>query len=197
MHKTLKMRLSAVCGIFAPLVAFACIAVAIPSDPTFSWTNNALSDLGVIYGVTGFIFNFGLVSCGFLTFIFAVFGLFNFFKSAVGKAGSILFGGSAIALIAIGIFNENYSPTHYIVSVAFFVLAPISLLTLTAAAFMAHKTKLAAATVALAVTAALTWILQLTFNYVPNVAIPETVSGLAVSIWIVMFGCVMLEGKAS
>jgi hypothetical membrane protein len=197
MHKTLIIRLSAVCGIFAPLVAFGCIGVAILSNQTFSWENNALSDLGVVYGFNGLIFNFGLFASGFLTLIFARFGLFNHFKSSVGKAGSILFGCVAIALIAIGIFNENYSPTHYIFSVAFFVLAPISLLTITVATLMAHQKKLAAVTGAIVVIAALTWILQLTLNYVPNVAVPEAISGLAISIWTVVFGCVMLEEKAS
>jgi hypothetical membrane protein len=193
MTQNQKIRLGASCGIVAPILAFTCIAVAIASYIPFNWANNALSDLGVISGLTGAVFNFGLIACGLLTFIFAVFGLFNYFKSLVGKAGSILFAATAIALIAIGIFNENFSPTHYFASVAFFALGPISLVTITYAAHLMHKTRLVAFTVVPAIVAAVPWILQFTIHYVHNVAIPEAVSGLAVAVWAIVFGYYMLK----
>ena len=40
-------------------------------------------------------------------------------------------------------------------------------------------------TVSTGIVAALPWILQFAFSYVPNVAIPETISGVAVSMWII------------
>ena len=189
-------RIGAACGIVSPIVAFICILIAIASYPAFSWTNNALSDLGVVSGVTASLFNFGLLASGILAFNFAIFGLFNYFgKSWVGKIGSTVFAAATIALIAISVFNENFSPTHYLVSVAFFTLAPIALFILTFGFWLNHKRGIATFTVAVGVAAALPWILLFTFNYVPNVAIPEFLSGLAVSVWAVFLGKMMLSPK--
>jgi hypothetical membrane protein len=171
-------RIGAASGIIAPIIAFVCILTAITSYPTFSWTNNALSDLGVVSDLTALLFNFGL-----------------FRKSWVGKIGSIVFGAATIALIAISVFNENFSPTHYLVSVAFFTLAPIALFILTFGFWLSHQRGMAAFTVAIGVAAALPWILLFIFNYVPNVAIPEFLSALVVSIWAMFLGKKMLSPK--
>jgi hypothetical membrane protein len=197
MRQNRKIRLGAICGIFAPTVALISITVAIVFYPAFNWENNALSDLGVVSGITGPVFNFGLFAAGLLAFIFAVFGLFNFFKSWVGKAGSILFAVTAISLMAIGVFNENFSPTHYIVSVAFFASAPLSLFVITGAFGLSRQLKLAVFTVFVGVAAAIPWILEFTVHYVPNVAIPEIVSGLAVSVWVIILCKKMLSIKDS
>jgi hypothetical membrane protein len=189
-------RIGAASGIVAPIVAFVCILIAIVSYSTFSWTNNALSDLGVVSGVTSSLFNFGLLASGVLAFNFAIFGLFTYFgKRWVGKIGSIIFAAATLALIAISVFNENFSPTHYLVSVAFFTLAPIALFILTFGFWLNHKRGIAAFTVAVGVAAALPWILLFTFNYVPNVAIPEFLSALALSVWAVFLGKKMLSSK--
>jgi hypothetical membrane protein len=189
-----KQRLGAAAGIAAPILAFTCILVAIASYPQFSWTNNALSDLGIIPGVTGPLFNFGLYTSGLLAFNFAIFGLYTYFgKSWVGKIGSAVFAAATLALIAIGVFNESFSGTHYFVSVAFFVLAPISLFIITCSFLLMHQRRMAVFTVLVGVAAALPWLLLFAFTYVPNVAIPEFLSGLAVSAWAIVVGKKMLK----
>jgi len=181
-------------GLVAPIFGFICILSAIASYPSFSWTDNALSDLGVVSGITGPLFNFGLVASGFLALNFATFGLLTYFgKSWVGRIGSAVFAASTVALIAIGVFNESFSPTHYVVSVAFFMLAPISLFILTCAFWLSHQRGMAVFTVSVAFVAALPWLLLFAFNYVPNVAIPESVSGIAVSAWAVVLSKKMLK----
>jgi len=190
-------RVGAAAGIAAPIVAFVCILSAIASYPAFSWTNNALSDLGVVEGITSLMFNSGLVTAGVLAFIFAALGLFKFAESQLGKVGSAVFAAACLALVCIGIFNEHFSPTHYLVSVAFFVLAPVALFTLTCAFYRNHKPKIAALTVAVGVIAALPWILEFTINYVPKVAIPETISGLAVAAWAIIISLQMLKKTQS
>jgi hypothetical membrane protein len=189
-------RIGASSGIVAPIIAFVCILTAIASYPAFSWTNNALSDLGVVPGITASLFNFGLLASGILAFNFAIFGLFAYFgKSWVGKIGSVVFAASTLALIAISVFNENFSPTHYLVSVAFFTLAPIALFILTFGFLLCHQRGMAIFTVLVGIAAALPWLLLFAFNYVPNVAIPEFLSGLAVSAWVVVLGKKMLSLK--
>ena len=73
------LKISGVCGILTPLVAFTFISLAIASSPQFSWTDNALSDLGVVEGVTAVLFNSGLIIGGILAIIFAS-GLFIFLR---------------------------------------------------------------------------------------------------------------------
>lgn len=179
-------RIGGAAGAAAPIVAFICIATAILSYPTFSWTNNALSDLGVISGTTGFLFNSGLVAAGALGLCFAVLGLFGYFEGALGKAGAAVFAAGTVALIAIGVFNENYSPTHFLVSVAFFVLMPTAMFILTCAFAVAHQTKMAVFTVLVGLVAAFPWVLQLTLHYVPKVAIPEAISGTLIMVWMIV-----------
>jgi hypothetical membrane protein len=193
---SIKQRAGAIAGMMAPVLAFACILTAIASDPGFSWTKNALSDLGIVPGITGPLFNFGLYASGLLALSFALFGLLTYMrKSVVGKVGFVFFAAATLALIAIGVFNESFSGTHYDVSVAFFVLIPMSLFILTCSFLLDHKGRLAVFTVLIGIIAALPWLLFFAFHYVPNVAIPETVSGLAVSTWTMTLCVIMLKGR--
>ncbi len=194
---TLIQKVGAVAGFAAPAIAFTCIILAIASYPQFSWTNNALSDLGVVQGLTSVLFNFGLGTAGILAFIFAVLGLTKYAgERRLGRLGAAVFAVATVALICIAVFNENYAPTHYIVSVGFFVFAPIAFFILTCAFHLNNQRSLAAFTVAVGVVAALPWILQFTIYYVPNVAIPETISGLAVTVWVVTLAAKMLKKSA-
>jgi hypothetical membrane protein len=186
-------KIGAAAGLATPVVAFICILSAIASYPVFSWTNNALSDLGVVGGITSLLFNSGLVVGGVLAVIFAALGLFNYADNKSGKVGSAFFSAACLALVLIGIFTEHYRPTHYLVSVAFFALAPIGLFILTYSFYRKGQTGTASLTVASGVIAALPWILQFTIKYVPNVAIPEIISALSVSSWTIIISVNILK----
>jgi hypothetical membrane protein len=189
-----KQKLGAVAGILAPILAFTCILGAVASYPKFSLIDNALSDLGVIPGVTGPLFNFGLCASGFLGFMFAVFGLFTYLgKSRVGKFGALVYAAAAVALIAVGVFNESFSGTHYAVSVAFFVLMPISMFIMTCAFLLVHQGRMAIFTVLVGFAVALPWVVLFVFRYVPNVAVPEFASGLSVSAWSITLCYIMIK----
>lgn len=193
-RKNRMLCLGAVSGMVTPVLAFTCILLAIASYPAFSWINNALSDLGVVRGVTGPLFNFGLYSSGFFALSFAVFGLYNYLGEIwVGKVGVAAFAATGLALVGIGFFPENIIPNHYLFSVAFFILLPISLLVITATFALSHQTKMALFTFAIPVVAALPWILYFSVHYFTGVAIPEAVSGLAGGVWVVVFGYKILR----
>ena len=188
------LRIGAVSGIVAPLLAFACILIAIYSYPPFSWTENALSDLGIVPGITGPLFNFGLYASGLFIVSFAVFGLFTYFRSSwVGKIGSASLAATGLSLMGIGFFPENVIPAHYFFSVAFFVLLPISLLIIAGAFAFKHEMRMAFFTLLIAVVAALPWVLYYYVHYVSGVAIPEAASALDGSVWIVLLSCKMLR----
>jgi len=179
------------------VLAFTCILIAIASYPAFSWANNALRDLGIISGVTGPLFNFGLYSSGLFAFSFAVFGLFTYLGGNwVGKIGAVTFAATAVALMGIGFFPENVAPYHYLFSVAFFVLLPISLLVITGAFALERQTKMALFTLLIAIAAALPWILLFAFHYVSGVAIPEFASAVAGSVWAVVLSYKMFKAAS-
>ncbi|MDT8782251.1 MAG: DUF998 domain-containing protein [Candidatus Bathyarchaeota archaeon] len=180
-------RIGLASGLASPIVAFTCILSAIASYPEFSWTHNALSDLGILEGITAPLFNIGLCISGFLGFLFSVFALYPFLKQHLtGKLGSAVFAAVTLTLISIGIFNEHYVPIHFLVSVIFFTLVPISLFILTSAFYLSRQRSMAVFTIAVGIAAALPWIFQYTFNYFTRVAIPETLSAIAVSVWVII-----------
>ncbi len=52
---------------------------------------------------------------------------------------------------------------------------------------------MSAFTIAVGLVAAIPWILQLTINYVPRVAIPEAISALVIAVWVIVFAAKMLK----
>lgn len=187
------LKISGIAGIITPVVAFVCIFLAIASYPQFSWVENALSDLGVKPGLTAPLFNYGLIVSGFLALVFAT-GLFKFLRQRIlGKIGVFIFILGTLALIAIGIFPENISPTHYYVSVAFFVFLPVSMLVLVAAFLLVRKVKMALFTLLVAIVAVAPWILYFSIRFVPGVAIPEAISALSASTWAIVLGHRMVK----
>lgn len=187
------LKISGVCGTIAPIVAFTFILLAITSYPQFSWTGNALSDLGVVKGVTAVLFNSGLIISGTLAIIFAS-GLFIFLRNRVlGRIGAFIFTLAALTLVAIGIFTENFGRIHYYVSVAFFIFAPISMLIICATFFVMEKVKMGVFTFLTVIIVAFVWVLQFAMQYIPNVAIPETISALSASTLSIVLGFQMLK----
>jgi hypothetical membrane protein len=185
--------MSGICGVFAPVLAFASIFLAIASYSQFSWLDNALSDLGVVPGPAAVLFNSGLIISGVLCFVFAT-GLFVFLSErAVGKVGALVLGAAALALVAIGVFPESVRPVHYLVSVMFFVLLPISLLIITGAFWRMSQMLMTLFTLLVAIAAISPWILLFSVRYVAGVAVPEFVSALAGAVWAVILGYMMIR----
>ncbi len=187
------VKMAGILGLATPVFVFACIFGAVASWRSFSWTGNALSDLGVQWGYTATLFNSGLVIGG-LLFMVAATGLWGLLgKRWIGKLGDALLFVACAALVCIGIFNETFSPTHYIVSVILFVFMPLSFLVFVGEFWLEGKRKLSMFTLALGLVAAAVWVLQFAVHYVDNVAIPETISGLAGSVWVIVMGYLMVQ----
>jgi len=182
------LRIAGLCGVATPVVAFLCIFLAISLSPWFSWSANALSDLGV--GEAASVFNSGLMAGGILTMVFAA-GLSMAFRGrALGRVGAVLLFFDAIALFGIGLFSEAAGVIHLYFSVAFFVLFPISLFLLGASAIVAGSKKFGIFTIAAGILAALPW----AFSW-EGVAIPETISALVASTWSVTQGARLYLGR--
>jgi hypothetical membrane protein len=189
----LWLKLAGISGILAPIIAFTCILLAIASYPPFSWTNNALSDLGVQSGITASLFNSALILSGVLAILFA-YGLFKILgNKALGNIGAFIFILAALALIGIGIFPESAGRIHYYFSVAFFTLIPLSACAIGATFLLKANLKMGFFTFLVAIFAATVWIFQWTVGFGRNVAIPETLAALSASLWITVIGLKMLK----
>ncbi len=196
-RRKIFLKIGAASGILTPVLAFTCILMAIASCPEFSWTKNALSDLGIIAGITGPIFNFGLYSSGLSVFSFAVFGLFEYLgKSWLDKIGASTFAATGMSLMGIGFFPENIVPYHYLFSVLFFVLLSLSLFLITGAFAFKDQTKMALFTLLTAGATAIPWILYFFLHFVSGVAIPEFVSAVAGSVWVVLLSYEMFAAAS-
>ena len=188
------LKASRISGVLAPIIAFSCILTAISTAKEFSWTENALSDLGVQEGVTATVFNCGLITAGILGLIFAL-GLFVFLRrSLLGKTGSFLFILDTLFLACIGVFPENAEPAHihFYFSVLFFVFFPISAFVSTATFIQMGRKKLGLFTILIALISAFVW----TIPFGKGVAIPETITALSVSAWTMTLSVKLME-KAS
>jgi len=116
-------RIAGICGIFIPVVIFTCLGLCIVSSPWFTWTQYALSDLGIQQN-TAAVFNYGLILGGILALIFSL-GLIQILSN---KIGVCLLALSSLALIGIGLFPETIFVLHFLTSASFFVLLTIALL---------------------------------------------------------------------
>ena len=167
-------RIYALFGVIGPLSAYVSIGVSIALSPRFSWEKSALSDLGhaVESGVAP-IFNFGLFLTGFFLTIYAV----KVLKGHVRLAGYSLVI-SAFTLQLIAVFDEVYGFLHLVVSILFFVSLGVTSL------FYAVERKSYSALAALAI-GLISWILYWAEFYSAGVAVPETISSVAVLFWII------------
>jgi hypothetical membrane protein len=95
--------------------------------------------------------------------------------------------------MAIGVFNESFYPVHFVVAVLFFVTMPVAFWVLAVALYLRRKVGLAFFTLFSSVVAATPWLLYIIVRYVPNVAIPEVISALISSIWIIIISYKMVK----
>jgi len=179
----MKMKMAGLCGVMAPPIVFSLILAAISQSPWFSWTKNALSDLGV-QGVVATLFNSSLILGGLLALVFAVGLRENLKNQLLGQIGSLLFILDAAALSAIGVFPETVGALHFYVSVTFFVLLPLSLLFIGGAMIDKGRNRsLGLLSILAGVVAVAVWALPRR-----GVAIPEALSGLSASTWSMILG---------
>ena len=161
-------------GILGPLTAFIFIGVSIVLSPWFNWENNALSDLGhSINSDVAPMFNCGLLLSGFFTILFS---LTIFRKHTKYTSYFLMLSGLALQLVAT--FNEVYRPLHFQVSVLFF----LSLCFVSLSYIIEKKSILAVLTLIVGLAS---WILYGLEMYSAGIAVPETVSSMAISVWVV------------
>ena len=175
----------ALCGLLGPLIAIISIAVAIVFSPWFSWESNALSDLGhPSYSDVAPLFNFGLLLCGFLVIFYSI---TSFRIHAKYTSYILVLVGFMLQLVAT--FNEVYGLLHSQVSVLFFVA-----LCFASVSYVVEKRSVLA--FAALIIGIVSWILYGIDIYRSGIAVPEIVSLIAASIW-VMLSALRIYGSKS
>lgn len=181
----MNVRILRLCGFFGmltPVVGFIMVFLAISQAPWFSWTLNALSDLGVD-GFEAVLFNSGLPLTGAVMMMFSA-GLFELTKgSTVGRAGSAVHFASAVLLILIGVINETIKPWHYVVSFAFFASLAVMLAIMGVYHWRANMKRFTILAWSAAAVGIVIWMLPWR-----GVALPEAISAVCVSVWQVSLG---------
>ena len=122
-------------GAIATLFALGGIAAAILLDPTFSWTSDALSDLGV-RPRSAPVFNWGLIFGGVAGVGYAVgLGLLSrslggedaedaFSQQAVGTLRAVVLGLAMVAMAGVGAFDLT-QPLHGPAAIGFYALTTL------------------------------------------------------------------------
>lgn len=177
-------RVAGICGLLVPVVIFTCLGLALLSSPWFTWTDHALSDLGVQTN-TAALFNYGMIAGGVLAFIFSL-GLIKVLSRKIG--GYVLLF-SSIALIGVGIFPETVFVLHFFTSATFFVTLTVALLllgiTMQKDPFKRPVGLLALACASVAMTSAL-------FLFpLKGIALPEAFSCFPAFVWCFIVGAKM------
>lgn len=187
-----NLKLTATCGILGMLILYMFIFAAISVSPWFSWTNNALSDLGNITKNSSPIFNAGLIISGIVIVIFPMGLRAETEKNTLEHLGTIALIVSAIALIGVGIFPENYILEHVITAGTMFLLNTIGLF-LFGLAFMRSKSMrlLGVVSILLAIASAVIWVPI----WGRGIAIPEMIASVAVYILMLVLSVRLLSSK--
>ncbi len=173
-------------GYLIPIVSFGGIFLAILVSPWFSWTKNALSDLGAHAG-SDIIFNSSLIISGILFLTYSI-HIYIKHENTIAYVGAFFISLSAVFLTLIGVFPETYGDIHYTVSVGFFVTLPIGILLYSG--YLALETKdkkLFLFGVLVFLLSIIIWSYPWKKAGITGVAIPEFLSALVAVLWLIYY----------
>jgi hypothetical membrane protein len=172
----LDERIYALFGLIGPLTAIFFVFVSIILSPWFSWWNNALSDLGhsLNRGDVAPLFNFGLLTSGFCVIVYSI----TVFRSHA-KYTSFLLAIAGLSIQLIATFDEVYGSLHFLVSVLFFLSLGFASI-----AYIIEKKSVVA--LAALIIGSASWILYGVGVYGAGISVPETISAIAASAWVIL-----------
>ena len=174
----MNTRTGVLAGAAAPLTSFVFIAAAILTHPWFSFSANALSDLGALGVRDNWIFCAGLILSGLLALLFSYY-LLSISDGMGEKAGSSLFFAASVFLALIGIFPEGTAP-HFAISLSFYILGAASIAVF-GTVLIIEKNGIYGSISLLILISAFCMVLIPKWS---AIAIPETIGASAISAWV-------------
>ena len=171
------------CGLLAVVVTLGGVLGATTIDPTFSWSTDALSDLGTRAGSAP-VFNASVILGGALGVVYAN-GLRRQATTPLAHCTGFTFGLAMLGLMGVGLFPLGH-PMHVPTAAGFFGLFTVAMLCdgIRRRDETTGKTTLGLVGLHLLVWA--TWILGLW--PVPGLALPEIVGAALLVAWLVVSG---------
>lgn len=191
--KTTRTRLGLYCGCVGPLLWLATTLLAVLVDPTFSWTDLALSNLGeqppgtslalVVAQPEFLLFNGGLIATGGIGIGFAVV-LFEESTQRLTWIGAAVYVVSLLALASVGVFHVPHD-AHGLVALTHFTTAPLSLLCYGTGRYLEGDHRFGLFTAGAGIGYVLAWVVWARFlvELAPGVALPEFASALWFAGW--------------
>lgn len=178
-------RVAMACGVASPAVAALGIGAAMIVAPSFDFSTQALSDLGVTEGAAP-LFNGSLLLAGLLGLGFAWF-LWTEATDQFQRAGAVAFAGAVVGLAGVGAFPAG-TTLHRPSALSFYGLATYALFLWGTGLVRTGATTRGLATLwlgVLHVTAWLAWGVALVPLGLTGVATPETAGAAVVAWWTV------------
>jgi hypothetical membrane protein len=191
--RLLDPKVAGICGVLGQSFTFVCIFLAISVSPWFSWTHNALSNLGDLTSPTSApIFNIGLIVGGIITAVFALGLSMKTKTNTVGLIATILLFACSLGMIGVGIFPENYLLPHAISAMTIFIPITASIL-LFGVAQLRSKSMMTFGVVSLAL--GLVGLINWFIPWGSAIAVWEMVAVIPGYIWSLIASAMLLTGK--
>ena len=184
------IKLSGICGIMLPIVTISGILLALPRAPWFSWTENAISDLGrPEFGLS--FFNYMLILVGILLLVFS-FGLLYSLNGE--RVGPTVFAISSLYFIGVGIFPLP-NPNHLDVSGLFFIAFPLGFLMLGLKMYKKRSRFIKNMGISALIIAVIGGISQIFLLFYEGIAIPEVVILFPGFFWCMRYGLYLVTSE--
>jgi hypothetical membrane protein len=177
---------------------FGGVAVALALAPWFSWSADALSDLGHPRHASAAPFAAGLFMAG-IFFVKAVwFARPVLGDSRLASAAVAFLIAGGLSLSAIGVVNVSYGTAHFVVSLTYFAFVPLGMALLAlcirqaAPGFAAVTSLMAAAAAAFGITilTAVAWGAPFSSQ-----AVPELIASAILAAWALAAGAALARGR--
>jgi hypothetical membrane protein len=195
MNQQSTMYLAGISGVIASTLPLIMIFASTIVEKSFSWSKNALSDIGV--SPTASLFNSTLIVGGLLNLLF-VLGLRSFFgKNRLLKTGISIIIVSSVSLALVGVFTEDTIILHAVVALGYLLLAPLGLICIGAGIknYFFGKVSFVLGIAALLVIIGLP-LLAFGANLQIGFAVPEFLESLIFSSWIFWVSIKLLRLKS-
>lgn len=198
MARAVPPRVGGGAAIVGLVVGLGGVVAAAVVTPGFSWTQLALSDLGVM--AYAWLFNGSLVVGGVALVVFA---LALDADGTARRAGRALLVAGGVALVLVGVFPTDVEPHHLLASLGFFALTAVGILARGVADLRTPPAdrRLDPGVVGVAAGAVATLLGGILIGMIfdpggPGIAVPEILHVTAVSAWVVFEAVGMLRDGA-
>jgi len=179
-----------VLGVAAIVATFLGIFGAVALSPSFAWSENALSNLGVAShaagtGTTVLLFNGGLILGGLLGIGFAV-ALVLEGSHSLRRLGATVFGVSMASMAGVGVFPQD-QPFHFEVASGLYLLFSIAAIVYAVGLLLDDQRRAAAISGGLGVMNLGVWIgwVGTAGIEAPGLATPEIIGAACIGVWAV------------